>query len=329
MGSIKINLRDHSCKFVFQVDASTCIVCWELFSMLPCETMTDYRRRLRVLLEDLSLCGIVKTLDEVLIKWKHGLNLLIKEWLFYIERAFIDPGSAIHIIYRLERLVCRRSGGLEIDDIVFLISNQSARPLPPDFRVWEPVGNNVIYAHDVRADHLGVRDTDPFYEDQLMEHFAINSVPTDRLIQRPPIIPELEPPSINPLEPSGGMMGRKRRRSTKEEVNDYATRRIKKIKEESEHFAQKMKGTKEMEDLYLGSKFGVGRGPSQGIGGWLEAEPPAPREKDIKIGTSNTDMDLVSSQQSHISDSDSNSEDIYPSLDPRDKGKGPLYPTSK
>ena len=136
-----------------QGDPVVCHLKWQIFGMFEEETLTEYRRRLRVLVEDMTLCGLPQTLEEILSTWKRGLTPMLKDWLFLMERTFPNTGTAIETIYRFERLIVYKGGGLEIDNIAFIVSDKSERPGPPDFRVWIPIGGDWIYAHDIRTDH--------------------------------------------------------------------------------------------------------------------------------------------------------------------------------
>src|SRR5262249_44794107 len=118
------------------------------------ETLTDYGRRLRILVEDMTISGFARTLEQILSTWRRGLRPQLRDWLYLIERGFPRPGTDLELIYRLERLVVHRGGGIEIDHIAFIVSARSVRPDSPDFRIWETIQDGWIYAHDVLYDHV-------------------------------------------------------------------------------------------------------------------------------------------------------------------------------
>ena len=120
------------------------------------ESLYHYRRRLRVIVEDLALLGMPRSIASIFSFWKYGLRGTIWDKIAWEVRFHAVPFylTDVQLIYVLEHILSQFGHVGEATDVVFLVSAMQPSPYEaPDFGVWDHVGMGTVFARDHREVH--------------------------------------------------------------------------------------------------------------------------------------------------------------------------------
>ena len=135
---------------------------WYLsFHLCRSKSLVHYRRRLRVICEDLALLGMPRSIASILTFWRAGLSDTFWDRILWEVRFETVPFylTDVQLMYVVEHL-SRHFGHVgELTDVEFLASATQPSPYDaPDFELWEDVGSGVALVHDRRAVHVEMMD---------------------------------------------------------------------------------------------------------------------------------------------------------------------------